>query len=135
MCSQWRRQESSSRGGGSNRRRGKPITNQSPYRRLWGPRSPLPSNLSPENHFELDLLRASLKAALMCALKSRRSRASPRTNTSSTTTTSCGWAEGESWAGAGQELVLPSSTAACLPGKMPKQSPKVSGNLLCGAVG
>lgn len=39
------------------------------------------SNLSPENHFELDLLRASLKAALMCALKSRRSRSRSRTNT------------------------------------------------------
>lgn len=40
------------------------------------------SNLSPENHFELDLLRASLKAALMCALKSRRSRSRTNTKTS-----------------------------------------------------
>lgn len=43
------------------------------------------SNLSPENHFELDLLRASLKAALMCALKSRRSRCRSRSRTNTKT--------------------------------------------------
>lgn len=90
-----------SRGAEEREEKGKPITNQSPYR-LWGPRSLFPtphsplatchlplatphSNLSPENHFELDLLRASLKAALMCALKSTRSRSRSRSRTNTKT--------------------------------------------------
>lgn len=110
--------------------KGKPITNQSPYR-LWGPRSlprtchlPLAtphSNLFPENHFELDLLRASLKAALMCALKSRRSRSRSRSRTNTKTSLwsgndDAGWQRG-------CKLVLP-TLPSTRRRKMPKQCPK-----------
>lgn len=87
MCSQWRRQQGSrrARGGGGAGERGeanhKPISIPALGSSLPAPLVPH-SNLSPENHFELDLLRASLKAALMCALKSRRSRSRTNTKTS-----------------------------------------------------
>lgn len=85
MCSQWRSQQGSRRArGGSRRARGSQSqTNLHTGSGVLAPCTPHSphSNLSPENHFELDLLRASLKAALMCALKSRRSRSRSRTNT------------------------------------------------------
>lgn len=93
MCSQWRRQQGSRRGGREGEANHKPISIPALGSSLPAPLVPSShSNLSPENHFELDLLRASLKAALMCALKSRRSRCRSRSRTNTKTSL---WSEND----------------------------------------